>query len=151
MQMIDDERIRIVSHSGLDAIYNYVNDQVEAYFPMEDFTSLYGKFKDRHVILQHEQMHKNATVLRLIQANNDYRRHVKFMEQIDDDVFKRLYQVQNRFSNPSKDKESFERLERNMKIFSVEKYYNKKNKTLEPFVQQSFTLLDWIAIIEITN
>lgn len=26
MQIIDDQRIRIVSHSGLDSIYNYMND-----------------------------------------------------------------------------------------------------------------------------
>ena len=80
MQIIDDERIRIVSHSGLDTIYNYMHDHVEAYVPIEDFETLHGNFGDKHLFLQPQQVQKHATVLRLINTNFDYRRHIKFME-----------------------------------------------------------------------
>lgn len=73
------------------------------------------------------------------------------MEQLDPAIFKQLYECQNRFSTQTSNLEDYRHLERNLKIFNVEKYYNKKLKSIEPFVQQSFTLLDWIAIDEFTN
>ena len=75
------------------------------------------------------------------------------MAQLDRTTFAKLFQLQvpQLLSNPPRSRLEYERLERNLKIFRIERYYNEKTQSIDPFVQQSFTLLDWIAMNNIVN
>lgn len=44
MKLLDDERIRIVSNEGLDTVFNYMNSEIESYFPIENFEIKFGSF-----------------------------------------------------------------------------------------------------------
>jgi hypothetical protein len=50
--MIDNERIRIVNSQGLDTVYNFKEEQVEAYFPIEEFEIQFGDFKEPHILVE---------------------------------------------------------------------------------------------------
>lgn len=154
MKMIDNERIRIVNSQGIDTIYNFKEEQVEAYFPIEDFEARFGEFKDPHILCERIQYNKNDSCKRLMDHNKDYRQHVDLMTQLNRNVFAKLFQKHStslQGLNAPKTELEYQTLERNMKIFRIERYFNEKTQTLEPFVQLSFTALDWIAINKIMN
>lgn len=75
MQMLDSQRIRIVNSQGLDTVYNYMEEQCESFYPIEDFQIQFGTFKDPHMLVEPLQRKRNETSLRLIDTSNEYKRH----------------------------------------------------------------------------